>query len=175
MSHRQRSVFAAALLTVSACSFDGPPLPSTDAPPLVDAPRTPDAAPVDGAPDRCEGFVDGYRVENAPLSWPAASAACGFAGGYLAVIGSPAENATVRALIPTTTRFWLGMGDGLSEGVWLWLDGSLVDRDPARWDPNQPNDSQANGGEDCGEMSNSGTWNDDNCNAMQPFVCECDP
>lgn len=174
------------LLVVAGCSFR-----PGDASDPGDDGRPSDGGPDDGAVDgaadaavdapidaarACAGYTpnggSSYRLSTLNASWATAVGICqGLSNGHLAVIGNPTENAAVRALIPTTTRFWLGMGDLALENTWVWLDGSAVDRDPDLWDPGQPND--ANTGEDCGEMSNSGDWNDDNCGDSKPYVCEC--
>ena len=131
--------------------------------------------PVD-APAACAGYTpnggSSYRLGTVNASWATAVGVCqSLSSGHLAVIGGPTENAAVRALIPTTTRFWLGMSDLATENTWVWLDSSAVDRNASLWDPGQPND--ANTGEDCGEMSNNGDWNDNNCSDSKPYVCEC--
>lgn len=170
-------------IVLTGCSFDAPSAggPGADAAvsPVDGAPGGQpqrDAAPDAEEPD-CDGYTGApngrfYLAVSNPESWGAAGFACIASGGALAIANDRAENAIIRALIADPTRFWLGMSDGISENTWIWLDGSPVPRDPAFWDPNQPND--ANTGEDCGEMSGNGFWNDDSCDDPKPYVCECD-
>jgi hypothetical protein len=170
-------------LTASACSFSPGTLrhdAATDgaAPDVADRDADlPDTVDVDAAP-ACEGYTTTatgrYLVVSTLTAWAVARTACETSGGYLVVIADTNENSIVRGLIPSTTRFWLGMSDLDVENTWLWLDNTAVPRAVEYWDGGQPNDSQVNGGEDCGEMSNAGTWNDDNCATLQPYVCECD-
>jgi len=142
-----------------------------DASEMADASTPLDApTPPPDAPPACVGYTNRYRVSSANADWPTAKLACEATGGHLVVLETQTENTAVRALLTSTFRFWVGMSDLTTEDTWVWLNGAAVPRNAEYWDAGQPND---NGGEDCGEMSNSGDWNDDKCSAVQPYVCEC--
>jgi len=170
------------------CSYQAPVSPGDDDDPIpdsspepdsgtADAP-TPDAPPDTPQPPACAGYTpagtSAYLVGSENADWPTAKSACeGLANGHLVVIADATENTLVRGLLPMTARFWMGFSDLEVENTWKWLDGTDVPRAAEFWDGAQPNDNQTFGGEDCGEMSNTGTWNDKACSNAQPFVCEC--
>lgn len=169
-------------IALTACGFEAP---QTGSPGATDAAGSDsNGLIVDGAPDgtpdaaSCPGYTRAsngryYLTDLQNVDWATAALFCNNAEhGYLAIAGSPEENAVIRGLIEPGTRFWIGMTDALSENTWVWLDATLVPRAPQFWDGGQPND---NNGEDCGEMSQGGTWNDKDCAAVEPAVCECDP
>lgn len=107
-------------------------------------------------------------------SWIDAHIGCRQRGGRLVVLETPEENATVSARVRefTEVQFWLGLSDSLTEGTWLWTDGSTLAYDA--WASGEPND--AGGSEDCGQgnFRNEGEWNDGYCGSRLPFVCEFD-
>jgi hypothetical protein len=88
--------------------------------------------------------------------------------GDLVSIGSAAENALVRSLLPTSSSIWFGLNDGTTEGTFTYLSGEPVTY--TNWYPGEPNDSGGN--EDCAELYSNGQWNDDVCSNPRPFVCE---
>jgi hypothetical protein len=180
--------FVLLAVTLLGCSYQAPD-PSAaadDAPqpdasePGTDATPEPDAPPDTIAPI-CAGYTpagsanSNYLVVTTPATWPAAEQACAAtSNGHLVVIGDATENALVRGMIADPTRFWMGFSDLATENTWKWLDNTDVLRTDALWDPGQPNDNQTFGGEDCGEMSGGGLWNDKNCDTnAQPYICEC--
>ncbi len=71
------------------------------------------------------------------------------------------------------SEFWLPANDRAVEGDYVWDDGSAVSW--TAWADRQPDD--AGGVEDCVEVFADGTWNDLDCTAALPVVCEevCEP
>jgi cysteine-rich repeat protein len=127
----------------------------------------------DGCPGRCRYDCDtqdvlGYFVCHEQLDWVEATRACQLHGGHLVIIDDVVENSVVAGLL--SKRFWIGLSDAASEGVWSWLDGSGLSY--AEWELGEPNDYD--GREDCVEANYgvSGSWNDLDCNEQRPFICE---
>src|SRR4051812_21436151 len=119
-----------ALLVAASCGVQvgGGPTPHNqgqpDAPIAIDA-AIPDA-PADAAP--CTGVTDAegncYTFNAGPLDWNAAEAACQAAGTHLAIIRSTEQNTVVSQLIDVTTIAYLGGTDAVTEGTFLWNDGT---------------------------------------------------
>jgi hypothetical protein len=167
------------IVLTSACSFQAPVSTATDALPQVDD-AGPDAAidapsPTASCPASYE-LIHGtsrYRLGTA-ATWTAAQEACEADGGHLVVIDDSAENAFVIGLQPTGD-LWIGMSDHLAEGTFVWVSGAPLSAGHQSWQvvpAPQPNDG--GGSEDCGELNVTGVWNDNTCDAVQNYVCECD-
>lgn len=158
-----------------------------DAPPGADA-RTADAVPpVDAAP--CTGgnaqAEDGATCYEAflalPIPWDQAQAVCAGRGGALAKIDDAAENQIVT-ILAGDIRVWIGGTDAVTEGTFVWTDGTLLAAGYTNWRDGEPNNANGNFEEDCTvlEGQNDGTWDDRPC-APDPdagvageyfYVCE---
>ena len=157
---------------------------------------TPDARPtppgtMDGRPP-CVGG-DSRAVDpdtgncfiffSTPMSRDAARTACRALGPgtQLAGIQSASESAAIANLIGTTSAL-IGGSDEITEGQFLWEDGTAIQL--TRWNAAEPNNGGAAGfEEDCIQMigSTGGLWNDIPCAPVAgttlgsyPFVCERD-
>jgi hypothetical protein len=94
-----------------------------------------------------------------------AEADCVGIGGHLATIRNATENATVAALVANSPAAFLGANDLVTEGAFLWPDGSAVTY--TNWRTGEPN----NGGpmatyqEDCAVVQGllGGVWDDRPC------------
>ena len=121
--------------------------------------------------------MQGYALCTAPQRrWTRARSECARRGGRLAVLETADENLEVGQLVERfiDAAFYLGISDRDEEGVWRWIDGSLLSYEP--WADGEPND--AGGGEDCVHSNwshGTGAWNDIRCGAAQPFLCEFPP
>ena len=63
------------------------------------------------------------------------------------------------------------MSDVAQEGLWRWIDDTLVEEGYTNWNMGEPNNFEF--GEDCGEIHFfSGGWNDQICADLRGFVCE---
>jgi len=98
------------------------------------------------------------------ISWTAARAAAQARGpGWdLATIGSAAENTFVESLLNSAStdraHFWLGATDNVSEGTWVWVDGtpwSFTD-----WWSGEPGDTNNEDYLAYDLRSGSWAWND---------------
>lgn len=118
--------------------------------------------------------VRGYSFCLNRRSWTSAREDCGRQGGRLAILETLEENTLTSSLaIGFTNRsFWVGASDRITEGEWLWTDGSTIAYDP--WHAGEPND--AGGGEDCAHHNwRNRQWNDARCGRRDPYFCEFRP
>jgi hypothetical protein len=124
-----------------------------------------------------------------------ASKACADNDMHLVWLETPKENEAVLAeaqrIASSVTNFWIGASDAGTEGAWRWVeDGSVtgtqfwqgqasgmpVNGEYANWSPSRPD--RGAGEEDCVSFAVDrsdfppGTWDDEPCSSMKPFVCE---
>ncbi|XP_055014606.1 CD209 antigen-like protein E isoform X2 [Boleophthalmus pectinirostris] len=95
---------------------------------------------------------------------------CEVMGAQLVKLNNRREQGFLTGL---TEAAWIGMTDRNREGIWLWLDGTPVNRNELQWAPGQPDDS--NGGEDCGDIRNQNNFvglNDAKCSFLMQWICE---
>jgi len=113
----------------------------------------------------------GYRVCAQHKTYADALADCESWGGTLAVVDDVDEN---DWLVSTAEQYgfvdpWIGFDDRVSEGIFVWADGS--DTAYLNWHAGNPDDW--GGGEDCAMiLMDHGTWNDASCDASAPYFCE---
>lgn len=89
-----------------------------------------------------------YKVFQEQLSWREAKARCELMNGHLAIITSKAENDFLTQLAIKTLKgrkqldsLWLGATDEVTEGLWLWVDGSRMNY--RNWFKMQPNNKNS--------------------------------
>lgn len=127
-------------------------------------------------------------VTNGPLSffpekknYTDASAHCVGAGGHLASVHTPAENAVLADLC-SAEECWIGFNDIEEEGLWVWKDGTDADfsKFPGGnppWNPGEPNGQawEKTDGAYVYPATNkwvqAGTWDDDDIAKKKSFVC----
>jgi len=149
-------------------------------------------APAATMPSGCSArTIDGkgYLVCTEARGWSGARQVCQQARMDLVVVDGVPENDLVR----TMPDAWIGISDQDAEGTWLTLVPGDAQRSDGRpvgytnWGPGEPNNTQqrcSNGeglpgcpaamivDEDCASMRIDGFWNDSECAASKPFVCE---
>merc|ERR1712071_200691 len=110
-----------------------------------------------------------YIVRTGQTSWSNANSICTSNGDKgLAVITSATQNTAVAGLAASTGT-WAGLSDTVTEGTFLWNDGST----PAytNWATGQPSaaDAKPAANQDCVKIKTDGTWDDVGCNKKSPF------
>ena len=112
-----------------------------------------------------------YCLHGSARTFAEAKRACTADGGRLAVLKTTEEN---RGLLDAmaarfaATRMWIGLSDSAEEGNWSWASGSK--QDFAAWASGEPNNYNE---EHCAELhGDTWKWNDLDCNAKLPSVCE---
>lgn len=130
---------------------------------------------VDDAP-MCEcprATVDGVEVMlcDLPMSWERASQFCRDMGAELARLDNAAQSrAAYRAATDVDDqRWWIGLHDRASEGVFTWADGTPVGF--TNWARGEPDDDVCN--QDCAALKEDGDglWHDTHCAQHRPFIC----
>ncbi|KAK9518450.1 hypothetical protein VZT92_023756 [Zoarces viviparus] len=112
-----------------------------------------------------------YFVSTVKKNWASSRADCIAKGADLVIIDSRDEQVFV-GLLPSGLNAWIGLTDSVTEGTWMWVDGTPVTT--TYWQAGQPNGHY--GDQDCGETiqrsSGVGEWNDEGCIQIQNFICE---
>ncbi|KAK1885953.1 CD209 antigen-like protein E [Dissostichus eleginoides] len=111
-----------------------------------------------------------YFFSTQRRSWDDGRRDCEQRGADLVIIDSRQEQAFLTGFRPAA---WVGMTDREREGTWVWVDGTLVNRQSLLWAPGQPDDSLV--GEDCGDLRTMTEFlglNDFKCIARQQWICE---
>ena len=113
-----------------------------------------------------------YRVYTAQVAQPEASRRCHSFGGELATVKNRQQQEEIYKL---AARFelhsvWLGASDRISEGKWMWWDGSNLDF--TNWQGRNPDNYEGN--ENCLhiQVHSGGGWNDISCEYSFSFVCQ---
>lgn len=112
-----------------------------------------------------------YRIAAETINWESAETKCIADGGHLASVSSQAENDYVFGLRGANTEFWIGLNDKMTEGTYVWTDGTAFSFH--NWKDGQPKWS-SRGREDCVRLkeTDGGKWNDKQCAGLKPYVCE---
>ena len=106
------------------------------------------------------------------FTWTEAAAYATRLGGYLASIGSQAEQNFIWSSLLgggfSSLGLWIGLSDRAVEGVFESSDGFAVSY--TNWAQGEPNNSA--GDEDCAELSAvwGGAWNDKQCGSFGNFA-----
>ncbi|XP_062243846.1 CD209 antigen-like isoform X2 [Platichthys flesus] len=117
-----------------------------------------------------------YFISSDEKSWGDSRDDCLQKGADLVIINSKEENEFTRQF---RRAFWIGLTDTETEGIWKWVDGTLLNTTTSFWHPGEPNSYQNRIGdlpnEDCGEtMFNEveNNWNDEQCTELNIWICE---
>ncbi|XP_077379869.1 CD209 antigen-like protein A [Festucalex cinctus] len=111
-----------------------------------------------------------YYISLQRKSWDNSRQDCLQRDADLVIINSRQEQAFLTGF---TKMAWIGMSDRDQEGIWIWVNGTPVNKDRLEWAPGQPDG--AFGGEDCGDirtMMNFIGLNDSNCSVRSQWICE---
>ncbi|KAK1163345.1 CD209 antigen-like protein C isoform X1 [Acipenser oxyrinchus oxyrinchus] len=136
-----------------------------------------------------------YYFSTDRMNWNSSRDNCTSLGGHLVIIESDGEqgflsdkawNITQEAnIINEEKSYWIGLTDAVTEGTWLWVDGTpLIGNDQAKFwatrsdGGKEPDDYKGEdpSGEDCAQLepkSNSQkTWFDASCTKQYERICE---
>ncbi len=111
-----------------------------------------------------EGLVDTryqgqFQIIETGFTWHGAKMDAELRGGRLAVLNTASKIAAANKFLNeqgSSWRLWIGLTDEIDEGVWRWIDGSLLGTNS--WSSGEPNNV---GNEDYAELfSEAGAWND---------------
>jgi hypothetical protein len=95
-------------------------------------------------------------------SWLSAEINANALGGHLVTINDATEEAWLRVIFGTDTRYWIGFTDADEEGTWIWSSGEIVTY--TNWDAGEPsNHTPPAVGEDFAVLNwnyATGGWND---------------
>jgi sulfatase modifying factor 1 len=132
-------------------------------------PNDPASIPADYAVTLAAGKTT-FDIIEGSFTWDQAKADAESRGGLLAILPTAEMHDRVVARIRDSysPEFWIGLTDEVQEGVWRWVDGSLLTY--SRWHPGEPNNL---GKEDYAHVWNSlTTWNDGSAGALLPYLLE---
>jgi hypothetical protein len=162
-----RCIALVALLPAAGCKqileIDDPVVSSDGALPGGDG--------ANGDGGNCAGKVVGttcYERMNAMVDWNGARSGCGSAA-HLAIVRDAATQQALGSLLNLSENGWIGGTDQMTEGTFLWIDGSAVMF--TAWLFSQP-DNQNNS--DCILTANDGQlgWDDAVCTELHHYFCE---
>uniref|UniRef100_A0A671XE43 C-type lectin domain-containing protein n=1 Tax=Sparus aurata TaxID=8175 RepID=A0A671XE43_SPAAU len=123
-----------------------------------------------------------YYFSTVKLTWEQARERCRRDGADLVKIESEDEQTLRDKMTEPEDKFWIGLTDSVTEGTWLWTDGTPLNKSLTFWSKGEPDDwkgvnNENVDGEDCvrmGEKSGSHLkcWFDKFCTAPQKRICE---
>ncbi|KAI4902906.1 hypothetical protein NFI96_020435, partial [Prochilodus magdalenae] len=107
-------------------------------------------------------------------SWGESRKYCKERGADLVIINSTEKQEFISKVFGHTEA-WIGLTDIEKEGIWKWVDGSVLTT--VFWWTGEPN--SYGGEEDCAltgftkaKSVNISTWNDVSCNIYRVGICE---
>ncbi|XP_066539582.1 CD209 antigen-like protein E [Hoplias malabaricus] len=122
-----------------------------------------------------------YFFSEDKLDWKNSKESCVSMGSYLTILHSHKQHDELDKIARSTGgadyHFWIGLSDSEEEGVWKWVDNTLVNQ--TYWNEwhKEPNNQESGGshGEDCAVLdSRSKSWFDVPCDFLYKRICEMD-
>lgn len=109
-----------------------------------------------------------YIANGKDGNYDTAQASCQGAQGTLPTPLNSAETAAMLQVVKARNRrFFLGINDKKQEGAFVYLNGNPISY--KNWHTKEPNGGKI---ENCGEITEQGTWIDRNCDFKNSIVCE---
>jgi cysteine-rich repeat protein len=119
-----------------------------------------------------------YRRFGDDKSWAEALSACALTGSkaYLAALATLDEVAFVDGAFDQD-NVWIGAHDSYEEGKFVWVTGEpfTYAGDKPPWASGEPNDGGLFGSEQCVEIYANASFNDEDCDTKQDYLCELVP
>ncbi|XP_058849507.1 C-type lectin domain family 4 member E-like isoform X2 [Acipenser ruthenus] len=123
-----------------------------------------------------------YYFSTDTMDWQSSRDNCTSMGADLVIIESEAEQRFLlnEAKAHPGSRYWIGLTDAVTEGVWLWVDGTLLNDKAKYWYGKEPDDYKEgvdSSGQDCADlvyMSDTlKVWYDQSCTQLKMRrICE---
>ncbi|XP_058849515.1 C-type lectin domain family 4 member E-like isoform X2 [Acipenser ruthenus] len=123
-----------------------------------------------------------YYFSTDTMNWHSSRASCVSMGADLVIIESEAEQRFLlnEAKAHPWNRYWIGLTDAVTEGVWLWVDGTPLNDKAKFWYGKEPSDDKEgwdSSGQDCADlmyMSDTlNVWSDQSCTQLKMRrICE---
>ncbi|XP_029110201.1 CD209 antigen-like protein C [Scleropages formosus] len=113
-----------------------------------------------------------YYISHEKKNWDDSKRYCTDRGADLVIINSKEEQAFIDHF---QGSFWIGLSDKETEGIWKWVDGTIMPQYEGIWCSDQPDNFKR--GEDCVETrlmepEPNKRWNDLPCDNVLRWVCE---
>ncbi|KAJ8367590.1 hypothetical protein AAFF_G00314790 [Aldrovandia affinis] len=114
-----------------------------------------------------------YYFSTVRKSWMDSRRDCLKQGADLVIIESKEEQEFISKHTREGSGYWIGLGDSETEGTWLWVDGTPLQKDKAFWMRGQPENDD--GSEDCAATAPpENKWGTAPCNWHVKSVCKTD-
>uniref|UniRef100_A0A4W5R1Z7 C-type lectin domain-containing protein n=1 Tax=Hucho hucho TaxID=62062 RepID=A0A4W5R1Z7_9TELE len=113
-----------------------------------------------------------YLLSTGTKTWKESRADCLEREADLVIINSNKEQ---EFLFKLNKRVWIGLTDSVTEGTWIWVDGTTLTT-PRYWYDPQPDNAGPTGEENCVEIRTDQSlleaWNDISCDSKLNWICE---
>lgn len=120
-----------------------------------------------------------YFFSEDKLDFKNSKDSCASMGSHLTILHTHQQHDDLgkiaRSLGGFDYHFWIGLTDTEEEGVWKWVDNTVVNE--TYWNNKEPDNHQSGGlhGEDCAVLeSHSKSWHDVPCDFIYKRICEMD-
>ncbi|KAJ8249442.1 hypothetical protein GJAV_G00234960 [Gymnothorax javanicus] len=110
-----------------------------------------------------------YFFSTESKSWTESRSDCIKRGADLVIIESQEEQDFISRSYYSNYDRWIGLSDTVTEGTWLWVDGSPLQG--GFWRSGEPNDQHHYRGTDCAfTAQRQKAWIDTNCEWFRQFI-----
>ncbi|XP_056434240.1 C-type lectin domain family 6 member A-like [Gadus chalcogrammus] len=110
-----------------------------------------------------------YRLSNEWESWNKSREICVSVGADLVVVDNEGE---MNFISGKGSCFWLGATDEASEGLWRWVDGTVLSVDNPSWVRRKPGDGKDKNCLRRDWVQTNFKWEDESCEARNYGLCE---
>ncbi|KAI4897181.1 hypothetical protein NFI96_025399 [Prochilodus magdalenae] len=122
-----------------------------------------------------------YYFSDDKLDWKNSKDSCVSMGSHLTILHTLQQHDDLgkiaRGIGGFDYHYWIGLTDSEEEGVWKWVDNTLVNKTYWNEWQKEPNNHESGGvhGEDCAVLeAHSKTWHDVPCDFHYKRICEMD-